>query len=383
MSPTSYRTAPPRDVFLGAEGHYTLLVRVCQMPLQHFVARLPKVQLHCHLEGTVQPATFLAHAERYGLDLGARAGVPMERLYAFSGFQEFLLLFRDVSRTLRTPEDFARVARDYVAEAALQNVRYAELFISPSVWTYFQPDLDVRRTVAAIREIFDQAAAAVGIEIALIVDLTRNFGAERALDTARQAIALRDLGVIGVGLGGNEAAWPAELFADAFAHARESGLHCVAHAGEAMGVESIRAALDVLGVERIGHGVRAVEEKGFLSELAARRVVLEVCPTSNRLTGVIAADLPHPIVELHAHGVLCMLDTDDPALFGTTLNEEYLHVGELLGAQALIRMTSNAIDASFASPARKAELHRELATVCAEQLPSMSNRKEDAGPYTF
>src|SRR5947209_9671818 len=259
---------------------------------------LAKVQLHCHLEGTVRAHTFHALASKYGIDLGDRA--HPERAYAFDTFGEFLLLFAKVSETLREPADYARIARDYVVDAAAQGVVYAEIFISPSVWTFFHDELDVRETAEAIRAALAEAGAPLGIDVRLIADLTRNFGAERAEEIARMAVGLRDLGVIGVGLGGDEARFPPELYERAFAIARDGGLHGVAHAGEAAGPPSIRAAVEVLRVERIGHGVRAVEDPAVVALLADRAIPLEVCPSSNRLTGAVPPGAPHPLGALDA-----------------------------------------------------------------------------------
>jgi adenosine deaminase len=322
------------------------------------LASLTKVQLHCHLEGTVRAETFRALARKYGVALGERADPA--RTYALdpaNPFGDFLLLFAKVAETLREPDDFARVARDYAADAAAQGVAYAEVFVSPSVWTFFHRELDVRATVAAIREALDEAAGRLGIEVALIADLTRNFGAERAEQSAREAVALRDLGVIGVGLGGDEARFPPELFERAYAIAREGGLHGVVHAGEAAGPPSVRAAVEVLRAERIGHGVRAVEDPAVVALLAERRIPLEICPTSNRLTGAAPAGAPHPLGALDAVGCVVTIDADDPALFGTTLLDEYRYVAETFGEDALLRFARNAIDASFVPPETKASLH--------------------------
>ncbi len=316
---------------------------------------LAKVQLHCHLEGTVRADTFHALASKYGIDLGERA--HPERAYAFDTFGEFLLLFAKVSETLREPADYARIARDYVVDAAAQGVVYAEIFISPSVWTFFHHELDVRATVEAIRAALDETGAPLGIDVRLIADLTRNFGAERAEQFARVAVGLRDLGVIGVGLGGDEARFPPELYARAYAIAREGGLHGVVHAGEAAGPPSVRAAVEVLGAERIGHGVRAIEDPAVVALLAERRIPLEVCPTSNRLTGAVEKDAIHPLGALDAAGCVITIDADDPALFGTTLLDEYAYVARAFGEPALVRFARNAIDASFASAGDKARLH--------------------------
>jgi adenosine deaminase len=315
---------------------------------------LPKVQLHCHLEGTVRAETFRALARKYGVALGEREDPA--RTYAFANFGEFLLLFAKVAETLRAPEDYAQMARDYVADAAAQGVAYAEVFISPSVWTYFHHELDVRATVAAIREALEEAGGPLGLEVALIADLTRNFGAERAEATARLALELRDLGVIGVGLGGDEARFPPELYERAFAIAREGGLRTVAHAGEAAGPASVRAAVEVLGAERIGHGVRAIEDPAVVAMLAERRIPLEICPTSNRLTGAVAAGAPHPLGALDAAGCVVTLDADDPALFGTTLLDEYAYVAEAFGDEAVVRLARNGIEAAFAPEATKERL---------------------------
>ena len=316
---------------------------------------LPKVQLHCHLEGTVRAETFRALAVKYGVDLGERADPA--RTYAFGTFREFLLLFAKVTETLRAPEDFAQIARDYVADAASQGVVYAEVFVSPSVWTFFHPELDVRATFEALRAALDEAGASHGTEVALIADLTRNFGVERAEATARLAVTLRDLGVIGIGLGGDEANFPPELYARAYAIAREGGLHGVAHAGEAAGPESVRNAVEVLGAERIGHGVRAVEDPAVVALLAERAIPLEICPTSNRLTGAAPAGAPHPLGALDAAGCVVTIDGDDPAMFGTTLLDEYRYVAATVGEDAMVRFARNAIDASFASATAKARLH--------------------------
>jgi adenosine deaminase len=322
------------------------------------LAALPKVQLHCHLEGTVRAETFRALAAKYGIALGERADPA--RTYAFATFGEFLLLFAKVTEALREPDDFARIARDYVADAAAQGVRYAEIFVSPSVWSFFHRELNVRAAVEAIRGALDQAGAPLGLEVALIADLTRNFGVERAEQSAREAVTLRDLGVIGVGLGGDEAKYPPEPYERAFAIAREGGLHGVAHAGEAAGPESVRAAVEVLRAERIGHGVRAIEDPAVIALLADRRIPLEVCPTSNRLTGAAPAGEVHPLGALDAAGCVITIDADDPALFGTTLLDEYRYVAETFGDDAVLRFARNGIDASFAAPAVKARLHAEL-----------------------
>ncbi len=336
------------------------------VPVSAFVRALPKTQLHCHLEGTLRAETFRELATRRGVE-SPRAAGPLEATYGFATFRDFLLMFAEVCKTLQRPEDYARLAREYAATAIAQRVRYAEIFISPSVWTFFHRELDVVETVTAIRAAFDEAHASDGLEIELICDLTRNFGVERAFATARTAVRLAEanLGVIGIGLGGDEANYPAELYAEPFAFARASGLHAVAHAGEAAGAASVRAAVEVLHAERIGHGVRALGDPAVVSLLAQRRIPVELCPTSNRLTGAVAAGVPHPIDELDRSGVICTVDADDPELFSTTLEHEYDIVVALCGRERLVRFARNGIDASFAPAERKSALHAGLAAAVA------------------
>jgi adenosine deaminase len=331
-----------------------------------YIRRLPKVQLHCHLEGTVRAATFRELAARHGVDIGQRATVPLDRAYGFATFNEFLRLFMNVCKTLCTPEDYAQMARDYVEDAVAQGVVYAEVHIAPPVWSYFHPDLDLRRTSEAIRGALDNAGRPHDLKVVLVYDLVRNFGPEQAVQNARHAATLQDLGVVAAGLGGDEAAFPPALFKEAFATASAAGLRLAAHAGEAAGPESVRDALEILGVERIDHGVRAIADDALVDDLARRGTALDMCPTSNRLTGAVPADAPHPIAEFDRRGVRCTIDADDPPLFGTTLCDEYAAVAALTGADALERFARNAIDASFAEPSLKERLRARLYAFCAE-----------------
>ncbi|HEY5258887.1 MAG TPA: adenosine deaminase [Candidatus Baltobacteraceae bacterium] len=343
---------------------------------------LPKVHLHCHLEGALRAATFLELAAKHGVATTYRprhgdafegppgtAPASPSDVYRFATFGEFLLTFAAVSRSLRDPEDYARLAREFAQDAIAQNVIYGELFISPSVWQFFHPDIDVRVCVEAIRSALDEAGG--GVVFNLIVDLTRNFGVESAMRTARLAADLKDCDVIGIGLGGDEAKYPPELYVDAFAYARENGLHVVAHAGEAAGPQSIRDAIELLHVERIGHGVRALEDPSLVALLAQRKIPLEICPTSNFLTGAAVRERPHPFMELDRSGCIVTIDADDPALFGTTISAEYAYVAEQAGQATLVRLIGNAIDASFACAEHKAAMHDCLAAAAAE-LPADS-----------
>ena len=332
-----------------------------------FVAAVPKIHLHCHLEGALRAETFLDLTDRYGLSTryvpGQEVDGPrdIESVYRFADFREFLLTFAAVSRSLKTPDDYARLAREFVQDARAQNVVYGELFVSPSVWRFFNPELNVHDAFAAIAGEL-RAAEAKGASFRLIADVTRNFGLESAMQTATEALALTDHGVIGIGLGGDEARFPAELFEDVFDFARANGLHRVAHAGEAAGAQSVRAAIDVLKAERIGHGVRALEDPSVVELLVERQIPLEVCPTSNFLTQAVGPEHPHPFLELDRAGVIVTIDADDPTLFGTSISQEYAYVAQHAGRDALHRLIGQAVDASFLDSAAKRALHERVRT---------------------
>ena len=343
-------------------------------------ARIPKIHLHCHLEGALRAETFVELAAKHGVPLrykpevsgrssfdSAQAETDLKDPYRFETFQEFLYIFAAVSRSLRHPDDYARLAREFVEDALAQGVVYGELFVSPPVWTFFNPDLDVRATMKAI--VAELRAARPRASFALLPDLTRNFGAERAMETARMIAGMPDLDVVGISLGGDEARFPATLFADVFAFARATGLHCVAHAGEADEASSVRDAIELLGVERIGHGIRALEDPTTMRMVAERGIPLEICPTSNRRTGLALPQHPHPYLDFEREGCLVTIDCDDPALFGTSIAAEYALVEQVAGADALERYVRNAIRASFASAQAKETLEAQIARPIAE-LPA-------------
>ncbi|MBV8374973.1 MAG: adenosine deaminase [Candidatus Eremiobacteraeota bacterium] len=325
-------------------------------------ARIPKVHLHCHLEGSVRPQTFVELAAKHGVGLRYGDGTPdadPAQPYRFKDFAEFLLAFAAVGRALGEPADYARIAREFVEEALAQNVIYGELFISPSVWTFFHEEFDVREGVEAI--VTELRRARPSAEFKLIVDLTRNFGAESALRTAKLAASLVDLDVIGVGLGGDEVRFGPELFVEPFAYAKAQGLACVAHAGEAAGHASVRDAVNLLGARRIGHGVAALQDATTLELLARNGVALEICPTSNTFTGTALAGR-HAFAEFDRAGCVVTIDADDPHMFGTTITREYELVETVAGPAALERYVRNAIDASFADATVKAALHARMSS---------------------
>ncbi|MBC5815573.1 MAG: adenosine deaminase, partial [Candidatus Eremiobacteraeota bacterium] len=293
----------------------------------------------------------------------------VDDVYGFKDFGEFLFTFAAACRSLHTPADYVRLLREYSEDAQGHHVMYAELFVSPSVWRFFNPELDIEQTLYQMYNEAGDRAADGGPVVRFIVDLTRNFGPEPALEIARLAAGLERYGCVGIGLGGDEANFPPELFADAFNYARSKGLRTVVHAGESAGAKSVRDAIDVLGAERIGHGIRSLEDPELIELLVSRKIPLEVCPTSNYRTGVVAKDAAHPLQELERAGVTIVLDSDDPAMFQTDITTEYAFAEKLLGRDAVLRFARNAIDYSFASERSKASMRERFEQACAE-LPT-------------
>ena len=281
----------------------------------------PKIELHVHLEGTVRPAALLQIARRNDVALPADSAGELAAVYEFRDFPHFLDVWFMTTGALRTERDFRQVVVDYAAEAAGHGAVYLEGIFSPS-----EPAGRGVRWEEVFAGYCDGAAEAFerhGVRVALTPDIVRGYPLEAAELTVRHSIAHADRGIVGVGLGGSEGDYPPELYARAFAQAKAAGLGSVPHAGEAEGPASVRGALDTLGADRIRHGIRAVEDPGLLAELAARGIVLDVCPTSNVRTGVVRSLAEHPLPGLLAAGVRCTVNTDDPAMFGSNLGTEY------------------------------------------------------------
>lgn len=294
-------------------------------PLADYIRAMPKAELHLHLEGALRPATILRLAARNRLKIPFAAAAEIEaRQGNFRNFQEFIPALLLGVECLRRPEDFRDAVLALAGELAGQKVRYAEVTWVPQFYRRLGLPLD--RLLAGLNAGRREAEKLWGLELRWIVDLVRSVPGPAAAVTAWAASAeARAGGVVALGLGGPEATHPAGPFAVHFRRARELGLPANPHAGEGGGPESIRAALDLLGAARIGHGVRAVEDPPLLAELAARKVTLEVCPTSNLRLGLYPSYADHPLARLVAAGCAVTINSDDPALFRTTLSEEYLH----------------------------------------------------------
>jgi aminodeoxyfutalosine deaminase len=287
----------------------------------------PKIELHVHLEGTVRARTLLQIARRNSVPLPADSVEGLAGLYEFRDFAHFLDVWMLTTGALRTEKDFRQVVVDYAAEAASHGAVYLEGIFTPAEPAGRGCDWD--EVFAGYCDGAQQALEQHGVHVRLTPDIPRSYPLEMAELTARHAVAYRDRGVVGIGLGGPEADFPPEPFARAFQIATDGGLASVPHAGEAAGPASVRGALDSLRADRIRHGIRAADDPGLLAELAARGVVLDVCPISNLRTGVVGSLAEHPLPQLVAAGIACSVSTDDPAMFGTDLSADYAAAIEL------------------------------------------------------
>jgi aminodeoxyfutalosine deaminase len=287
----------------------------------------PKIELHVHLEGSVRAQSLLQIAKRNGVPLPADSVEGLAGLYQYQDFSQFIDVWLLTTGALRTERDFRQVVVDYAAEAVRHGAVYIEGIFTPAEPAGRGCDWD--EVFTGYCDGAQQAAEQHGVQVRLTPDIPRGYPLEAAELTARHAVAYRDRGVVGIGLGGPEAEYPPEQFAQAFEIARDGGLASVPHAGETAGPPSVRGALDSLRADRIRHGIRAADDPGLLRELAARGVVLDVCPISNLRTGVVGSLAEHPLPQLVAAGIACSVSTDDPAMFGTDLAADYAAALEL------------------------------------------------------
>ncbi len=328
--------------------------------LRAFVHALPKVELHVHLVGSASLPTVLELARRR-----PSAGVPTDpaelaEFFTFRDFPHFLRNYLAVTSLVRDAADIHTLVTGLAADLAAQNARYAEVTVTPynHVLDGMAGD-DLLTGLATGRE---AAAREHGVELAWCFDIPGEKGVVAGRETVVFALRERPDGLVSFGLGGPEVGVGRAQFAPFFTQAREAGLHSVPHAGETTGPATVWSAVHDLGAERIGHGVGAHTDPALLEHLAVHRIPLEVCPTSNVRTGQFDSIDAHPVRRLLDHGVVVTLNTDDPPMFGATLNGEYLAVAESLGLTTpeIARLAKNAVDASFLPKARKSVLLTEI-----------------------
>jgi adenosine deaminase len=313
------------------------------------LSTLPTAHLHVHLESTVRPATARDLADDHGVLLPPR--VPR-----YAGFGAFAEVNGAVRDCLRRPEDFVRVAREFCADQHADGVRYAEVTFTAA--SHGERLGDPEMPLAAVLEGLAVGREETGLEVQVLLDHPRRRSVERFRRTVALAARYRGQGVVGVGFAGAEE-HPLAPFAEVVAEAADAGLHLVHHAGETAGPASIREAIGVGRAERIGHGIRALEDTGLVAELRDRAVPLEVCPSSNVALGLVPTLAGHPLPALRDAGLVVTLSTDVPAETGWSLTAEYAAVREVHGwdDDALAGLARASVDASFAPAPVRRGLH--------------------------
>jgi adenosine deaminase/aminodeoxyfutalosine deaminase len=317
------------------------------------IRSLPKAELHLHLEGSIGP-------DELGELIVLHGGGPVDRerlaqLYKHKDFTAFLDAFKRVTQWLRTPEDYELITYRLMRKLKAENVLHAEVYVAVGVVYFHGRDFD------AIFEGLERGRARgerdFGVSLLWIFDAVRHFGVEAAERVFNKAIELRERNVIGIGIGGDERLAAPELFRKLYARAQDHGLRLTAHAGESSGPESILGALDALKAERIGHGLTAYQDRELMARLAESQVPIEICLTSNLRTGCCAAAEQHPLKTYYDRGLMVTLNTDDPAMFETSLCREYQIAQETFGFtnEQLRELAMNSFRASFLPQERKRE----------------------------
>jgi adenosine deaminase len=309
---------------------------------------LPMIELHLHLEGSIPYLALWELIQKYGGDTSIPNIEALISRFKYRDFNHFIETWIWKNTFIREYEDFKFISEQLALDLLKQNIQYAEVHYSPARFS----GLQVQEITQAIRTGFDRIP---DVEIALIIDLVRDLGPEKASHTLNDAKEIKEFGVIGIGLGGSESAYPAELFQNVYEDARKFGFHTTAHAGEAAGAQSIWAAIQKLKVERIGHGTRAFEDDNLLDYLVEHRIPLEICPLSNVCTRVVSNIESHPIRQYFDRGIMISISTDDPKMFGNSLIEEYRTLEKVFSfSSSEIRMLmSNAVQSSWLTKKRK------------------------------
>lgn len=329
---------------------------------------IPKVELHCHLEGTVRPATVVELARKHGRELPSDD--PTD-LYRFTSLNSFLEIFWLVQSLIGDREDWARVAYEATVDAAPHGLRYREAFFTPA--RHLEAGQSLAEIIAGLTEGIETAERETGVRTALVCDIDRSYGPIAAVELAEDLVALRRAGraerVIGLGMDSTERGVDPADFAPAYDVARDAGLHVTGHAGEDTGPENIAAALEALRLERIDHGIAVIEAPALVERLADARVPFNVCPSSNVVIANRYRSLAeHPLRRMRDAGLLVTINTDDPSMTGTDLGQEYRNVADALGFgyDEMCRIAVEGIDATWLGDSERRDLRRSFEDTIAQ-----------------
>jgi adenosine deaminase len=331
------------------------------MSLEQFIIKMPKVELHVHLEGSVRPETLLKLARRHHIALPAEDVKGLRQWYSFRDFDHFIEIYMTISSCLRTAEDIELIAREFLAGQAEQNIVYSEVTFTPFS-QFYHSQLGFHEQMDAVDRARAWAESELGVRMGIIMDIPRAVPSEAGLEIADWAIERYGQGLIALGLGGPEVDNPPEKYQDAFARVREAGIPCILHAGETVGPSSIWNAIRVADSRRIGHGVRAVEDPQLIAYLREKQIPLEVCPTSNIRLKVYPAMEAHSLPELMAQGLYVTLNSDDPPMFNTTLTNEFLVCQRTFGwdTDTIEHLMFNAVDATLLPETERKDMRRSF-----------------------
>jgi len=316
-----------------------------------FIAALPKAELHLHLEGSIDAPTLLELRRRHGKDDPVQ---ELSQLYQYSDFAAFLQVFKTITEELQGPDDYELITYRLMEKLKADHVLHAEVYVSAGVCLWRKQDFDA--IFGGLERGRQRGQRDFGISLLWIFDAVRQSGADKAQAVAELAVKYKGSSVVGFGIGGDEQKAPPELFRDVYAYAAAHDLRLTVHAGEAAGPDSIWGALN-LRAERIGHGFTAAQDPELIEELSTRQVPVEVCLTSNLCTGCCKSLTDHPVRHYFDAGVMVTLNTDDPAMFSTSLNREYQLAQDAFGFtdEHLRELARNSFEASFLPAGKKLE----------------------------
>jgi adenosine deaminase len=320
--------------------------------------QIPKIELHLHLEGAIPYEALWELVKKYDGINEVKTIEELKQKFQYTDFPHFIETWIWKNKFLCEYEDFTFIAGKVAEDLISQNIIYAEVFYSPPDFHHKKlvPQKITEAVAKGLRPFEDR------VKIKLVADMVRDFGEERAMRTLLEINEVKELGVVGIGIGGSEHQFPPEIFKDVYKKARELGFKTSAHAGEAAGPESIWGAIHDLKVDRIGHGTRAVEDEKLVEYIIENKIPVELCPLSNVRTGVVKSFEKHPLKQYYDKAMIVFLNTDDPKMFNNTLTEEYYFFIEKMGYSLddVKKLLNNAVDSAWCSEEEKRQLRRTI-----------------------
>ncbi len=328
--------------------------------LKNFIEKMPKIELHVHLEGSVRPDTLLLLAEKNRIKLPASNLRELKDWYQFTDFDKFIEVYLKISECIRSTEDLELITMEFLKDQKRQNIIYTEVTYTPYTH-YTQKGLPFSDQLSAFEKARKRGLNELGIDCRFIMDINREVEPEKGEITAGWLMEHQDSSIAALGLGGQEAAFPPKRHKGAFDIIRGSRYHSVPHAGEVAGPDSVYGALDLLKAERLGHGVRAFEDPDLVKRLVKEKITLEVCPSSNICLKVFPSMKEHILPKLAEAGLMVTINSDDPPMFNTSLTDEYLRIHEAFGfsERDFWRFNQTAIEAAFIEKAEKEKLKQK------------------------